>query len=262
MGLQGKVALITGSTGGIGRAIALRLARDGCDVVVNYRTKQQLADNVVEVINAAGRKAVAIKADVRNASEVEYMMKTTLEKLGRIDILVNNAGIEAGEPCPFTQLEEEDWDAMFDVNAKGTFISCKTVAPLMIKQRSGRIINISSTCGKTPSAYLVAYSATKAAVIALTQGMAIELAPYNVRVNAICPGGVDTDMNEREFGALQRYLGKTKDEIRRDWEATIPLGGRMANPDEIASVASFLASDDSNYITGVTINVSGGVELH
>lgn len=260
--LEGKVALVTGGSRGMGRAIALRLAKEGCDVVVNYNSSRQAACEVVETIKAMGRRATSVKADIGNAIQVEQMVTTAVEEFGKIDVLMNNAGIEAGEPCPFIELGEKDWNIMFDVNVKGVFLTCRAVAPHMIKRRSGKIINTSSTCGKTASTYLVAYSATKAAVIALTQGMALELAPFNITVNALCPGGVDTDMNEYEFGALQKYLGKTKDEIRRNWESTIPLGHRMAKPDEIAGVAAFLASDDSAYVTGVTINVSGGVELH
>lgn len=260
--LEGKVALVTGGSRGLGRAIALHLAKEGCDVVVNYNSSRELASEVVKEIKAMGRRAASIKADIGNSSQIEQMATTAVEEFGKIDILVNNAGIEAGEPCPFSELREKDWDIMFNVNVKGVFLTCKAVAPYMIQRKSGRIINISSTCGKTASTYLVAYSTTKAAVIALTQGLALELAPYYITVNALCPGGIDTDMNEYEFGALQKYLGKPKDEIRRNWESTVPLGHRLAKPVEIAAAAVFLASDDSAYMTGVTMNVSGGVELH
>jgi 3-oxoacyl-[acyl-carrier protein] reductase len=260
--LDGKVALVTGASRGIGRAIALRLAREGCDIAVNYRTSRESAQQIVEEIKKTGRKAIAVKAHVANASEVEDMIKTTLTGFGRIDILVNNAGIEAGEPCPFTQLSEEDWDTMYDINVKGFFLCSKAVIPHMISRKSGRIINTASTCGKTASMYLTAYSGTKAAVIALTQGMALEVGPHNITVNAVCPGGVDTDMTDYEFAVLEKHLGKTADEIRKDFESSVPLGHRIAKPDEIAGAIAFLASDDANYITGVTINVSGGVDLH
>ena len=254
-----KVALVTGGSKGIGRAIALRLARDGCNVAVNYKTDLRRAQDVVEEIGKIGRNAIAIKADVGKSTEVAAMMNATLDALGRIDILVNNAGVEAGEPCPLMQLSEDDWDVMFDVNVKGVFLCSKAAVPNMIRQRSGKIINISSICGRIPSPYLVAYSSTKAAVITLTQGMAVELAPHNVTANAILPGSVDTHMNEYEFHALQKHLGKTAEEIRKANELAIPLGNRMAAPGEIASVASFLASDDASYITGATITVSGGL---
>jgi NAD(P)-dependent dehydrogenase (short-subunit alcohol dehydrogenase family) len=187
------------------------------------------------------------------------MMKATLSAFGKVDVLVNNAGVEVGEPCPVMQLDERDWDVMFNVNVKGVFLCSKAAAPSMIRQRSGKIINISSTCGRIPSPYLVAYSSTKAAVITLTQGIAVELAPHNVTANAILPGGVDTHMNEYEFHALEKHLGKTAEEIRKANELAIPLGNRMARPEEIAGVASFLASDDASYITGATITVSGGL---
>jgi len=254
-----KVALVTGGSKGIGRAIALRLARDGCNVAVNYKTDLRLAQDAVEEIGNIGRNAIAIKADVGSATEVAAMTNATLDAFGRIDILVNNAGVEAGEPCPLMQLSEDDWDAMFDVNVKGVFLCSKAAVPNMIGQRSGKIINISSICGRIPSPYLVAYSSTKAAVITLTQGMAVELAPHNVTANAILPGSVDTHMNEYEFHALEKHLGKTAEEIRKATELVIPLGNRMARPEEIASVASFLASDDASYITGATITVSGGL---
>jgi len=260
--LEGKVAIVTGGSRGLGRAIALRLAREGCDVAVNYRTNRQAADEVVKEIKSIGRKAVAVKAHVANANEVEHMIKTSLEDLGKVDILVNNAGVEAGEPCPFIQLGEDDWDTMFDVNVKGVFLCSKAVAPHMISRKSGAIINTSSTLGKTASIYLAAYSATKAAVVVLTQGMALELAPHNIRVNAICPGGMDTDMTEYEFRALEKYLGKTSDEIKKGYESSVPLGHRIAKPEEIAGAVAFLASDDAAYITGVTINLSGGFDLH
>jgi 3-oxoacyl-[acyl-carrier protein] reductase len=254
-----RVALVTGGSKGIGKAIALRLARDGYDVTVNYRTDRQLAQDVVDEIKKIGKEAMAIKADVGNATDVDAMMKATLSAFGKVDVLVNNAGVEVGEPCPVMQLDERDWDVMFNVNVKGVFLCSKAAAPSMIRQRSGKIINISSTCGRIPSPYLVAYSSTKAAVITLTQGMAVELAPHNVTANAILPGGVDTHMNEYEFHALEKHLGKTAEEIRKANELVIPLGNRMARPEEIASVASFLASDDASYITGATITVSGGL---
>lgn len=254
-----KVALVTGGSKGIGRAIALRLARDGCNVAVNYKTDLRLARSAVEEIGKVGRRAIAIKADVGNSTEVDTMMKATLDTFGRIDMLVNNAGVEVGEPCPLMELSEDDWDSMFNVNVKGVFLCSKAAAQNMMRQKSGRIVNISSTCGRIPSPYLVAYSSTKAAVITLTQGMAVELAPHNVTVNAILPGSVDTHMNEYEFHALEKHLGKTAEEIRKANELAIPLGNRMARPEEIASVASFLASDDASYITGATITVSGGL---
>jgi len=254
-----RVALVTGGSKGIGKAIALRLARDGYDVTVNYRTDRQLAQDVVDEIKKIGKEAMAIKADVGNATDVDAMMKATLSAFGKVDVLVNNAGVEVGEPCPVMQLDERDWDVMFNVNVKGVFLCSKAAAPSMIRQRSGKIINISSTCGRIPSPYLVAYSSTKAAVITLTQGMAVELAPHNVTANAILPGGVDTHMNEYEFHALEKHLGKTAEEIRKANELVIPLGNRMARPEEIAGVASFLASDDASYITGATITVSGGL---
>jgi 3-oxoacyl-[acyl-carrier protein] reductase len=260
--LEGKVAVVTGASRGIGRAVVLRLAREGCDIAVNYRTSRESAEQIVEEVRGMGRKAMAAKANVANAGEVKDMIKTTLEEFGRIDILVNNAGIEAGEPCPFTQLGEEDWDTMYDINVKGVFLCSRAVIPHMTSRKSGRIINTSSVCGKTASMYLTAYSGTKAAVIALTQGMALELGPYNVTVNAVCPGGVDTDMTDYEFGVLEKHLGKKADEIRKGFESSVPLGHRIAKPEEIAGAVAFLASDDASYITGVTINVSGGVDLH
>jgi 3-oxoacyl-[acyl-carrier protein] reductase len=262
MKLEGKVAIVTGASRGIGRAVALRLAREGCDVAVNYRASRESAQQTVDEIMGMGRKAMAVKAHVANAGEVEDMVNKTTREFGKIDILANNAGIEAGEPCPFTQLSEEDWNTMYDINVKGVFLCSKAAIPYMISRKSGRIINTASVCGKTASLYLTAYSGTKAAVIALTQGMALELGPHNITVNAVCPGGVDTDMTDYEFLVLERHLGRTADEIRKGFESSVPLGHRIAKPEEIAGAVAFLASDDASYITGVTINVSGGVDLH
>ena len=244
MKLKGKVAIVTGGSRGIGRAICLRLAEEGCDVVVNYVRNRARAAEVVKEIQANGRKAFSAKADVSKLAQAEKLVQTTLEKFGRVDILVNNAGVYSEHLL--TDLDEHEWDRMVEVNLKSMYNCCKSAVLHMIGRKGGSIVSISSINGKQGFPGDTHYSATKAAVIGFTMSLAKELAKYNIRVNAVAPGEILTDV--------------TKDDIAKsgnEFLKQIPMG-RFGKPEEVAAVVAFLVSDDASYITGETINVNGG----
>ena len=271
--LNGKVALVTGAGGknGIGRAIATRLAKEGADVAVNDITDHPYAadqadwqglPDVVREIEAMGQRAISVVADVSDAKQVREMVNQTVTHFGKIDILVNNAGTIAGKDrVHVVDLAEEDWDRVQRVNVKGVFLCSQAVARHLIAQGTGgKIINMSSVTGKRGSARFAAYSASKFAVIGFTQSLAHELAPYQINVNAICPGLVDTE----RFGHLASVLmpdhlsaDEQISEYARRSEAAVPLG-RLAEGEDVAKMAAFLASDQAAYLTGVSITVSGG----
>ena len=276
-GLEGKVALVTGAGGenGIGRGIATRLALEGADVVVNDLTINPYEDRpgswggVTQVVNevmAMGRKSIAITADVSNSNQVQAMVDQTLEQFGRIDILVNNAGSRpGGDRKPVVDVLEEDFDLVQRVNVKGTFLVSQAVARHMIKRGGGgKIISMSSRAGKTGTATYAAYCASKFAVIGFTQSLALELAEHRIMVNAICPGLVDTERVDY-IAAAAAPEGQSAIEYRadmvRDRAANVPLG-RLAVAADIAKTAAFLASSESDYLTGQSINVAGGYEMH
>ena len=274
--LNGKVALVTGAGGknGIGRAIATRLAREGADVAVNDITEHPYAadqsdwqglPDVVREIEAMGRRAISVVADVADAAQVKEMVDQTVAHFGKVDILVNNAGTMAGKDrVPVVDLAEEDWDRVQRVNVKGVFLCSQAVARHLIAQETGgKIINMSSVTGKRGSARFAAYSASKFAVIGFTQSLACELAPYRVNVNAICPGLVDTE----RFGHLASVLmpqnlstDEQVAEYTRRSEAVVPIG-RLAEGADVAKMAAFLASDEAAYLSGVSITVSGGTVM-
>ena len=274
--LNGKVALVTGAGGknGIGRAIATRFAKEGADVAVNDITEHPYAadqtewqglPDVVREIEAMGRRAISVVADVGDAEQVKAMVDKTVAHFGKIDILVNNAGTMAGKDrVPVVDLAEEDWDRVQRVNVKGVFLCSQAVARHLITQGTGgKIINMSSVTGKRGSARFAAYSASKFAVIGFTQSLACELAPYQVNVNAICPGLVETE----RFGHLASVLmpenlsaDEKLSEYERRSEAAVPIG-RLAEGADVAKMAAFLASDEAAYLSGVSITVSGGTVM-
>ena len=274
--LNGKVALVTGAGGknGIGRAIATRLAKEGADVAVNDITEHPYASDqtdwqglpdVVREIEAMGQRAISVVTDVADAEQVKEMVDQTVAHFGKIDILVNNAGTIAGKDrVPVVDLAEEDWDRVQRVNVKGVFLCSQAVARHLIAQGTGgKIINMSSVTGKRGSARFSAYSASKFAVIGFTQSLACELAPYQVNVNAICPGLVDTE----RFGHLASVLmpenlppDEQLSEYARRSEAAVPIG-RLAEGADVAKMAAFLASDEAAYLSGVSITVSGGTVM-
>ncbi|MFM9332281.1 3-oxoacyl-[acyl-carrier-protein] reductase [Paenibacillus mesotrionivorans] len=245
--LSGKTALVTGASRGIGRAIALELAAAGADVAVNYAGSEEAAAAVAREIEGMGRRAITIKADVGNAAEAEQMVSQTIEAFGHIDILVNNAGITRDNLI--MRMKEEEFDQVINTNLKGVFNCIKAVTRPMMKQRSGRIINISSVVGALGNPGQANYVAAKAGVIGLTKASARELASRGITVNAVAPGFIATDMTD-----------KLSDEQKGALLPQIPLG-RMGGPGEIARVVRFLASEDASYLTGQTLHVDGGMYM-
>jgi len=278
-GLQGKVAMITGCGGerGLGRGIARRLAEDGADLVLTDiapKGTQVLAAKpigrwgglpaVAAEIQALGRRAIVGLLDIRSARQIDDVIAEALAAFGRIDILVNNAAAPPGaDRVPVVDLPEEAWDTVLDTNLKGTFLVSKAVARTMLQRNlHGRIVNIASDRAKVGTANLAAYCASKFGLVGFTQSLAMELAPAGITVNAVCPGGVDSERLD--------YLGRRTDgtydeearaaEIRRR-EALNPLG-RLTRPEDVAEVVAFLASDGAEYLTGQAINVAGGSVMH
>lgn len=245
--LGGKVAIITGASRGIGRATAIELAKAGAKVVVNYAGNQTAAEQVVSLIKEKGGEAIAFKADVSNAEAVDALIKTTQETFGRIDILVNNAGITKDNLL--MRMKEEEWDAVINTNLKGIFTCTKAVARSMMKQKSGKIINMTSVVGIMGNAGQSNYAAAKAGVIGFTKSMAKELASRGINVNAIAPGFISTDMT-----------AVLSDQVKDELAHQIPLN-RLGNPEDVAAAVLFLASDAANYITGQTIHVDGGMVM-
>ena len=244
--LKGRVALITGAAQGIGKSIALLLAQNGANIVVSDINLER-AEETAREIESNGSKAMAVKVDVANLKEVEQMVEAVLEKFGKIDILVNNAGITRDKLI--LRMTEEDWDAVLNVNLKGTFNCTKVVVRHMAKQRSGKIVSIASVVGEMGNAGQANYSASKAGVIGLTKTIAREFAQRGINVNAIAPGYIETPMTEV-------LAEKVKEELKR----LIPME-RLGKPEDVAEAVLFLVSEESNYITGQVLNVNGGIYM-
>lgn len=248
--LQGKVALVSGASRGIGAAIALRLAREGADVVVNYAHDEQSAQQVAQKIRAMGRQALVIQADVSQPEPVRQMVQQVLNEWKHIDILVSNAG--AGTGGPIGETTDEAWEHVFGVNVKGFFHLAREIMPLMKAQHSGKIVAISSVVGKTGRSMLslgpATYAGAKAAIVGYVRAMAREGAPYGVNVNCIRPGWIDTEA----------HLKNIPEEARQRAIQEMPLG-RTGRPEDIAGAVAFLVSEDSAYMTGTTLDVNGGL---
>jgi 3-oxoacyl-[acyl-carrier protein] reductase len=245
--LENKVALVTGASRGIGKAIALDLAKNGASVAVNYAGNEAKANEVVDEIKANGGNAIAIKADVSNGDDVQAMIKEVLNEFGQLDILVNNAGITRDNLL--MRMKDSEWDDVIDTNLKGVFLCTKAVTRQMMKQRNGRIINITSVVGVSGNAGQANYVAAKAGVIGLTKTTAKELASRNITVNAVAPGFITTDMTD-----------ELNEDIKADLLKQIPLA-TLGEPSDIANVVTFLASEKSKYITGQTLHVNGGMVM-
>jgi len=244
MKLKNRIAIVTGASRGIGRAIALRLSGAGATVVCNYAASKEKAEAVVSEIQAAGGTALAYKADVKNFAEVEKMAQDIIEKLGRVDILVNNAGVNRDQLI--LQMTPEEWREVIETNLYGTFHCTKAVTQQMMFQKSGRIINISSVAGDRGGRGQSNYAASKGAVNAFTRAAAVELALKKITVNAVAPGVIETEMS-------QEVLRRAKELVMDH----IPLK-RLGTADDVARLVVFLASDDAAYITGQVFNVDGG----
>lgn len=245
--LNGKVALVTGASRGIGRAIALDLAKNGAKVAVNYAGSEAKANEVVDEIRKMGQDAIAIQANVADSESVTGMVKRVVEEFGSLDILVNNAGITKDNLI--MRMKEEEWDSVLDTNLKGVFLCTKAVTRQMMKQRKGRIINISSIVGVSGNPGQANYVAAKAGVIGLTKSTAKELASRNITVNAVAPGFIDTDMTD-----------VLEENVKNEMLKVIPLD-RFGSTDDISSLVTFLAGEGSGYITGQTIHVDGGMVM-
>lgn len=252
--LSNRVAVITGGARGIGRGIALKFAGEGCSIVVSDVLVDEGERTVREVLNE-GKEGVFVKSDVSNSGQVESMIDQVITKFGRVDILVNNAGI-GGIPKSITEISEEEWDRLLSINLKGYFLCCKAVVPYMKNRGFGKIINISSMAAVSPPAPTIHYSAAKAGVLGLTFDLALELAPFNICVNAILPGAIPTDMWNP---AIPPGINK-EDFFKEVGKMASPMQ-RVGTPEDVAGAALFLASDLSGYVTGDRILVGGGAPL-
>jgi len=246
MKLKDKVALVTGSAQGIGKAIAVALAKEGANVVISD-VNLELAQATAAEIAAMGVKSNAIKLNVADLTQAEEAVKAVAAEFGKIDILVNNAGIT--RDALLIRMKKEDWDLVINVNLTGVFNMCKAVTPVMMKARTGRIINIASIVGEMGNAGQMNYSASKAGVIGMTKTLAKEVASRNINVNAIAPGFIDTDMTK-----------KLSEEVKKAMLAQVPQG-KLGMPEDVANAAVFLASPDSDYITGQVLSVNGGMYM-
>lgn len=247
MQLTGKTAIVTGGARGIGRAIAMTLAAAGANIVINYTSSSKAAEEVVEEAKKLGVSALAVKADVSQNDEIENLVKEVLNQFGSIDILVNNAGITRDNLL--IRMSEEDFQAVIDVNLKGAFICTKHVSKVMMKQRTGKIINIASVVGITGNAGQSNYAASKAGLIGFTKSIAKELAKRNINVNAVAPGYIETDMT-----------ASLPEKVREGFMINIPMA-RGGSPQDVANVVLFLSSKNSDYITGQVINIDGGMVM-
>jgi len=247
--LEGKAAVVTGGGRGIGRAVCLAFAREGADVVLNYASKDQPAQEVVRMIQEMGRKAIAVKGNVALKADVEKTIMAAVENFGKIDILVNNAGVS--KPNMLHKMTEEQWDEVIDIQLKGPFLCTQVASKYMMERKSGRIINVTSSAGLWGTKGQINYSSAKGGIIAQTKSAARELAGYGITVNVVQPGYVGTEMFDKvkaDPKLLEIYTGRI-------------LLGRFAEPEEVAHSFVFLASDEANYITGQILCVDGGLGM-
>lgn len=245
--LKDKVAIVTGGTRGIGRAIALKLADHGANIVINYRNSDKEAEELKAILEEKGVKVLTVKCDISNFEDSKNLMDKCKEVFGKIDILVNNAGIT--KDTLIMRMKEEDFDNVIDVNLKGTFNCAKHASAIMLKQRFGKIINMTSVVGIAGNAGQVNYAASKAGVIGLTKSLAKELGSRGITVNAVAPGFINTDMT-----------ASLSEKVKEEASKNIPLK-RLGDPEDVSNLVGFLASDAANYITGQVINVDGGMVM-
>lgn len=245
--LKGKCAVVTGAAKGIGKAIALKLASLGVNIVLNYRSSEDKAIETEKEILSLGVEVLRIKGDISKANDVENLIDCAKKKFGKIDIMVNNAGIT--KDTLLLRMKEEDFDSVINVNLKGVFNCLKAITPVMVKQKEGKIINLSSVVGLVGNAGQINYAASKAGVIGMTKSLAKEIGSRGITVNAVAPGFIETDMTD--------VLG---DKFKEEAKKSIPLK-RLGKAEDVAEVVAFLASDSANYITGQVIQVDGGMVM-
>jgi len=252
MRLQGKCALVTGASSGIGAAIAEELAREGASVTVNYFRNEAGARQVARTIEAVGQAALVVRADVRRKAEVARLFREHLARFGRLDVLVNNAG-DMVKRIPTVETSEELWHDAIDLNLSSAFFCCQEAIPPMLAQQAGRIINIASVGGRTGGgAGSIPYHSAKAGLMALTKGLAKELASHHITVNTVAPGIVETAFHERH----------TRPDLKAEWLRTLVPMQRAGTPAEIAKVVAFVASEGASYMTGATVDVNGGMAMY
>lgn len=248
MRLKNKIALVTGSSQGIGRAIAVRFAEEGADVVINYNRTQKGAEEALREVEAAGRRGLIVQADLGKVEDIRRLVNTAIQHFGRLDVLVNNAGIETH--APFWEVKEEDYDKVLNVNLKGVFFAAQEmVRHLMVTKRRGKIVNISSVHEDLPFPNFAAYCASKGGLKMLMRNLSVELGPLGININNIAPGAIETPINTKLLNDPQK-LGALLGQI--------PLS-RLGQPGDVASLAVFLASDEADYVTGSTFFVDGGL---
>ena len=258
MELKGQIAIVTGAGRGIGRAIALELARQGADIVI-AEMDQAGAKRTAEEVGALGRRSLAVATDVTSRADLRAMVDRAKAEFGRIDILINNAGIYRAAAT--LDVTEDHWDAIMNINAKAVFFATQAVLPTMIAQKSGAIVSLASMAGKIGSKTNLPYNASKAAVVSMTKSLALAHAADGIRVNCVCPGFVETDMWTMVSRDQSKLLGMTPEEFTRQRKASVPLG-RMETPEDVAHVVAFLAGPRSGYMTGQALSVDGGLVMH
>ena len=248
MKLEGKIALVTGSSQGIGQAIAERLAQEGADIIIDYRSHPEGAEETLKKVEATGRKGLIVKADLSIVSDIRKMIDSGIQHFGKLDILVNNAGIEKN--ASFWEVTEADYDNVLNVNLKGVFFATQTVVQhLMETKRTGKIINISSVHEELPFPHFTSYCASKGGVKMMMRNLAIELGPLGITINNVAPGAIETPINTKLLNDQEKLGALLKN---------IPLG-RLGKPSDVAGLVAFLASSDADYVTGTTFFVDGGL---
>lgn len=259
MRFRDKVVVITGGDKGIGRAIALGFAEEGAKIINGYYQDLEASNKTVEMIKKLGGTVEPLQMDVRLKADCEKLVEMAVKKFGRLDIAINNAGVSTMNWV--VDLTEEEWDFNMDINAKGVFLCCQVQTKQFIKQGDGgKIVNIASLASKRPSPLLAHYAASKFAVLGFSKSLAQEVAKYKINVNCVCPGLVKTAMQDREIGWEAKLRGMTEEDVRKEYVEVTPLG-RLEEPEDVANVTLFLASEDAAFMTGQAINVTGGIEM-
>lgn len=258
LGLENKVAIVTGAGSGMGKATAVSLAQAGASVMISDINLEN-AKAVAQELKSAGLSAEAIHTDVSKEKDAIALVDTTIQRFGTLDILVNSAGVSRS--LPFVEIDEQEWDRVFNINVKGVYLCCRAAVPHMMQKKYGKIVNFASIAGKEAFPTFVHYSASKFAVMGITQGLAKELASFNINVNAVCPGVIRTNLWEELLDQMSEQQGITREEAFQEFTKDIPLR-RPQTPEDIANLVTYLSSDISMNMTGQGINICGGMQYH